>query len=307
MRQPAVFNVQFFREAVDGVAMVAAACQLTTHPAGTPGSTLPTYTDAGGGTPNPNPIILDDDGRCSLWLDPDEEYLLRLLEPVAEGGALIREFDNVVAAAATTETVTSVNGETGEVVLTPELIDYTAPSLDWFDAANVQDALDQLATRLDAPPAESVTLADFADLLEATNVEDAVAELAANMLPPGEDHEGEALWVNPTTGVREWSPNAGGPTGTIGAEGSVTFPGGLIMKWGTTASISGTGGGGTQITFATAFPTACYSVVASPNGDGGSDHVEEGHSWFVGSIAASGFKISTEVNASTYTWFAIGR
>ncbi len=304
MRQPAVFNVQFFREAVNGVAMVAAACQLSTHPAGTPGSDLATYTDASGGTPNPNPIILDDDGRCALWLDPDEEYLLRLRLPVAEGGAVFREFDNVVAAAATTETVTSVNGETGDVELTPAMIDYIAPTLDWFDAANVQDALDQLATRLDAPPAESVTVADFAELIEATNVEDAVAELASNMLPPGEDHEGESLWVNPTTGVREWNPAAGGPTGTLGVAGSLTFPGGLVLKWGTTGSIAK--GGSNPVAFPAAFPNACYVVNATPNQNGGSEHVEEGHSYWVHSITDDGFQIGNDAAASVFSWFAIG-
>lgn len=204
MRQPALFNAQFFREAVDGVAMVAAGCQLSTHPAGTPGSNQATYTDASGATPNSNPIVLDDDGRCNLWLATGVEYLLRLLKPVAEGSGLIREFDNVVAAAATTGVVTSVNGETGAVELTPELIDYTAPALDWFTAANVQDALDQLATRADAPPASSVTVEDADGLYTGTNVEDVLAELGASSLLPARTGAGGMVLALTADGVAAW-------------------------------------------------------------------------------------------------------
>jgi len=190
--QPAFFNTQFFRE-VDGVLVPAASCQLRTRPAGTPAGTQPTYTTQAGDVPNANPIILDADGRCDLWLDPDLEYLLELLAPVVEGGAEIREWDDVVAAAVTTGTVTSVNGETGVVLLTPDLLDYSGPVADWFTAANVQDALDQIVTRLDAPPAESVTVEDAAALFTAVNVEDALAELAGSSLLPTRTVPGDVL------------------------------------------------------------------------------------------------------------------
>lgn len=40
------------------------------------GTTTPqaTYTDSAGGTANTNPIILDANGRCDMWLDPDLSY-----------------------------------------------------------------------------------------------------------------------------------------------------------------------------------------------------------------------------------------
>lgn len=40
------------------------------------GTTTPqaTYTDQGGGTPNANPIVLDANGECSMWLDPELSY-----------------------------------------------------------------------------------------------------------------------------------------------------------------------------------------------------------------------------------------
>lgn len=40
------------------------------------GTTTPqaTYTDQGGGTPNANPVVLDSNGECSLWIDPSLSY-----------------------------------------------------------------------------------------------------------------------------------------------------------------------------------------------------------------------------------------
>lgn len=304
MRQPAVFNVQFFRPAVDGVAQVAASCQLSTHPAGTPGSNLATYTDEAGGTPNTNPIVLDADGRCALWLDPAQEYLLRLLDTVANGSGLLEEFDDVVAAAPATGVVTSVNGETGAVTLDPADIAYSGPALAWLTASDVQEALDQIAGRANAVPASSVSVADVGGIFTGTNVEDVLEEIGEGVLPDPTGHEGKGLRVNPSTGAVEWSDETGEPTGTIGAAGSVTFPGGLILKWGTTVSIPADSANN-AIAFPVAFPTACYVVTmtaASANGVGSAEKYSAG----LHNISASGFQIDNDASASVFTWFAIG-
>ena len=51
--------------------------KLFTYIAGTT-TKLTTYTDATGGTPNTNPIILDSNGQCSVWLVPSVSYKLTL-------------------------------------------------------------------------------------------------------------------------------------------------------------------------------------------------------------------------------------
>lgn len=49
-------------------------------------------------------------------------------------------------------------------------------------------------------------------------------------------------------------------TSGIGANGSITLPGGLIVKWGDAGATTGSGGTN-AVTFGTAFPTAVWSVV----------------------------------------------
>jgi hypothetical protein len=84
-----LFNVQFFTN--EGVP--AASYQLDTFESGT---TTPkqTFTNQAGTTPNTNPIILDSDGRCSLWLGSGE-YTFRLRTSVAMGGATVKTWDDV--------------------------------------------------------------------------------------------------------------------------------------------------------------------------------------------------------------------
>ena len=231
MLQSVQFNTQFFRAAVNGVAQVAASCQLETHPAGTPGTNEPTYTDSTGGTANANPIILDADGRCNLWLNPAKKYLLRLKTPVAEGGSLIREWDNVAPAADAAAVVTSVNSKTGAVTLVPADLAYVAPAFSWFVAANAQDALDQLATRLNAPPAAAVTIVDAGSIITATNVEDALQEIATK----ANANAGRLLRVTTYTATGTWTK--GTDVGSIVVE--VVGGGG-----GSTSLLVGGGGGG---------------------------------------------------------------
>ncbi len=47
--------------------------KVYTYEAGTT-TPLPTYTDQGGGTPNPNPVILDTAGRAAIWLTSGSSY-----------------------------------------------------------------------------------------------------------------------------------------------------------------------------------------------------------------------------------------
>lgn len=86
------------------------------------------------------------------------------------------------------------------------------------------------------------------------------------------------------------------------ANGYQTLPTGLILQWGTTSSIGA--GSSASVSFPIAFPAACYTVVSTPNGVGGSAQAES----YVTSIGSSSF---TQVNSGTtskaFKWFAIGK
>lgn len=84
-----LFNAQFFTN--EGVP--AAGYQLDTFETGTT-TNKATFTNQAGTTSNTNPIILDADGRCTLWLGTGE-YTLRLRLPVALGGGLVKTWDDI--------------------------------------------------------------------------------------------------------------------------------------------------------------------------------------------------------------------
>lgn len=69
MNLPPVLKQRYFD--ADGEPL--AGGKLYTYQSGT---TTPqaTYTDQAGGTPNANPIVLDANGECSMWLNPDLTY-----------------------------------------------------------------------------------------------------------------------------------------------------------------------------------------------------------------------------------------
>jgi len=295
MNQPAFFNTQFWRT-VGGVQVPAASCQLETRPAGTPAGTQATYTDQAGGTPNANPIILDADGRCDLWLDPALEYLLQLLAPVAEGGATLAEWDDVVGAAVTTGTVTSVNGETGAVVLDAADIGYaTSATADWFTGTELEGSLDQIITRLNAPPADSITVEDAGGLFTATNVEDALAEIVNTPSRTGND--GKVLQL--VSGALAWMPKI---TGTLGAGAEFSI-GTLVVKWGVSASVP-TDTSAT-VTFTTPFPSACRGVLLNPTVDSGVGGGTQ-YAYNACVITAANFKINNDATTSTFFWLAVG-
>ena len=227
MNQPSLFNVQFTVTAVDGSQHPAAGYLVYTWLAGT---TDPeeTYQDEDGTTPNTNPIVLDADGRVpggGLFLQTDIEYTLELRTALDE---VVKTFENVRAAAGTTGVVTSVNGETGEVELDAADVPYIASSPpDWLTAATTEEALDQIAQRADAPPAESVTLVDAGDYFEAdATVEDALQELGALKIPSQTGNAGKVLGTDGTdlawTQQRTfWSLAA--PAGTAGSPRTVSL------------------------------------------------------------------------------------
>lgn len=91
--RPSVFNSEFFDAGVP-----AAGYKLYTYASGT---TTPkaTYTNQAGTIPNTNPITLDADGMCELWLGSGEYTLALYTGLIGSGGALVKTWDDVEGAA----------------------------------------------------------------------------------------------------------------------------------------------------------------------------------------------------------------
>jgi hypothetical protein len=95
---------------------------------------------------------------------------------------------------------------------------------------------------------------------------------------------------------------AGGFAGnkSIGASGYYKLPGGLIVQWGLTTSITGLGTG--VVNFPTAFATSCDSIVVSYN-----TTAAPANSVTVGSVSTSQFTVGNgSSNPQTVWWIAIG-
>ena len=87
-----------------------------------------------------------------------------------------------------------------------------------------------------------------------------------------------------------------GPDPVIATPGQTYLPGGIIIKWGQNAIISGAGG--TTITFAVAFPANCWSVQLTPL---------DANATYATVIARTPASFVARGNASiTVQWIAIG-
>ncbi len=358
MNSPPLFNAQF----IDDDGQPLAAGLLYTYVTGTT-TPLTTYQDQAGTTPNTNPIVLDAAGRCDLWLSTTDEYTLTLKRADL---TLVKTWDDVSGSAAGTSGVTSVNGETGVVVLTADEIDFsTGTSTTWGPSGTVDiaDALDTIIERVDngitasaipivdaggliastnvesalqelaggsfalptqtgnsgkflgtngttpswsAPPASGITIADAGGYLASTNVEGALQEVAASAaaasLPAQAGNTGKFL---STDGSNTSWALAGTGSSTQAATGSITFPGGLIMKWGKTASLL-TDTADNVVTFAVAFPNNCFQVICSCATGYAVGMSTEAFSVAAHTVTAAGFKIDNDSTAQTVAWFAIG-
>lgn len=93
------------------------------------------------------------------------------------------------------------------------------------------------------------------------------------------------------------------PAGSVnGSSHSDTLLSGLIIKWGTTASLTATTDN-QSTSFPVAFPGGCYTVVISSNQVGGSAQAMSS----VHTISASGFQINNSADvAATFSWIAVG-
>lgn len=91
------------------------------------------------------------------------------------------------------------------------------------------------------------------------------------------------------------------PGNSIGANGYRRNSDGTYEQWGTTVSI--TSGGSAVVTFPTAFPNACFSVVATSNATDGSAVSNN----YLDTIGTSSFTMHNKQSTNaTFTWMAIG-
>ena len=105
-----------------------------------------------------------------------------------------------------------------------------------------------------------MAVVDTGNFYVATNVETVLAEVASRgQIPTQTSNTGKFLQTDGS--ALSWQV-AGAGTSTQASTGSITLPGGLIFKWGRTASIV-VDTSDNAVTFATAFPTNCFQVIAS--------------------------------------------
>jgi len=268
---PAVFNFQFFADAVGGVAMVAAGFKLHTYLNGTT-TAHNTYTDLAGSVPNANPITLDDNGRCVAYLDPAVLYTFVLKD--AADASTVETFNGVGPAALATDAVLSVNGLTGVVTLDASGIPYTtSSSASWLTADNVEAALDQIADQADSPDADAVSLQAISGL-SSTNVQGAIAELAARA------SGSKLLRITPFTSTSTWTK--GSDVSYILVKG-VGGGGGGGLSGGSDAGGGGGGGGYAEKLITTPGATETVTI-----GAGGTSAATGGTTSFGSWCSASG-------------------
>jgi hypothetical protein len=91
---------------------------------------------------------------------------------------------------------------------------------------------------------------------------------------------------------------------SLTANGYQKLPGGLIMQWGTSSSLSQ----GSQFqTFATPFTSSVFSVQVTPRSGGGNAGNKRDH-WIANSWTLTGFTLTSyfEDGSASYSWLAIG-
>lgn len=88
---------------------------------------------------------------------------------------------------------------------------------------------------------------------------------------------------------------------TTGSPGTMTYPSGLIRKWGTGNTTNGAG----SVTFATAFPTACDNVQITISGGSATHSLT---SVIAGTLSAAGFDAWGKTGETlSFYWEAVGR
>lgn len=237
------FNVQFFTN--EGVP--AAAYLLHTYDAGT---TTPkaTFTTQAGDVSNANPIVLDADGRCSLWLGSGE-YRLRLETPL---GALVKTWDDVAGIPDAGET--SFVPIAGDVTMTGRF-NLAGPALSSLQPVTLAQLESEIASAVSGLATDAELTALDADLqgqitTNATNIATNTSGLAtantnitalkgvpANTTAGGVDGEATNVSESFSLDVSAWpAGRVRGWQNTTGSSLTLTVTGGTLRLNGTTST-----------------------------------------------------------------------
>lgn len=101
-----------------------------------------------------------------------------------------------------------------------------------------------------------------------------------------------------------WFRDISAPGSDRSASGYFKFPGGLIIQWGVTASL--TSATTTAITFPTPFPTACLQVIPGVYSNSAGSTAATGH-YGTGTYTTDSFELYNRTSAANYfNWIAIG-
>lgn len=122
------------------------------------------------------------------------------------------------------------------------------------------------------------------------------SKLASNAAPDGETELVNKKYVDDTVAAEAMSPDP--MTGDSDSTGTVTFPNGLIWKWGKQTLT----GFSTAVIFASSFPSACFQAFAC-----GGTNVAIGDDHNAHTISKTGFTIQHATQSTLARWFAVGR
>lgn len=142
------FDTQFF----DG-SNVAAGYKLYTYDSGT-STPKTTYTDQAATTPNTNPITLDAQGMCELWLGSGEYTLALYTGLIESGGALVKSWDDVGGSASPGD-IATINSQISALTTTVAAVSTVANAA----TQSISDLED------DTDPAKGLALGGFGPTL----------------------------------------------------------------------------------------------------------------------------------------------
>jgi hypothetical protein len=334
--RPPFVDQQFRITNADGQLVPAAGYLLHTYDSGTV-TPKQTFSNQAGTVANENPIELDADGRCTMWLGTGE-YTLALHDP-DDAPVDGQQWDDVagVPEASDDEFVPLEGGVemTGQFSLSGGATENLHPvplqqvnALIAASAATVTGLIeDQSSATLSSGTADAFTLTPTVALAALTTgamryvifhtaggaaPTIAVSGLAATTLKQLENGIKVAAKIasGQCTAIvydgADWvvsSPQYS-LIGTVAANGSFTIPGGLIVKIGA-AGPFGLDTAGNTVTFPTAFPNNCFSVFVNPYTDNSVDSGAS-YSFNAHTFTAASFKINNDSDASSFNWIAFG-
>jgi hypothetical protein len=170
-----------------------------------------------------------------------------------------------------------------------------------FRANNLSDLASFASARTNL--GVSATGADTTYAFRANNLSDLASTSTAltNLLPAQGSASGKVLSSNGSAASWASLSTLFGAQ-SVGANGYITFPGGLVMEWGTSGSVGSNSSA--TVTLPLTFPNAIFAVQITPNASGGTGGMAYAYTT---SRTTTGFSIfNAAPNAVAFAWLAFG-